>query len=249
MRRRGGACEAADVARAAGDDRRAGRGGGAGRADRLAGVPRLQVAPGRRSSASCSCRSAGRARSISPRSTGSMPTRTCSAFWTRRPGRSTTTSRIARSRSSRSSSRRSRNRSAPIAEAGLESDIRRRGAGARRGDGQDLECRCTRAGAARVADADHGAEGRRRGQGVQRGVRAVSSRHRIPKGRPDSGKETTESTDATEATEAPMPTATDRDADETLKPRTTTRPRPRRPRPKPPSEADRNCGRRGSGIR
>ena len=61
-----------------------------------------------------------------------------------------------------------------IAEAGVESESERRGRGARRGDRQDVQCRCARTGAARLADADHGAEGRRRRQGVQRGVRAVT---------------------------------------------------------------------------
>ena len=40
-----------------------------------------------------------------------------------------------------------------ISEAGLESASSERGPGARRGDGEHLECRCTPAGAARVANA------------------------------------------------------------------------------------------------
>ena len=61
-----------------------------------------------------------------------------------------------------------------ISEAGVEVDIRRRGGCTRRGDRQDVQCRCGRTGAARLADEDHGAEGRRRSQGRQREVRVVT---------------------------------------------------------------------------
>ena len=66
-----------------------------------------------------------------------------------------------------------------IAEAGVESDDGGRRRGARRGNRQDVQCRCGRTGAACLADADHGAEGRRRSQGGQREVRIVTENKNV----------------------------------------------------------------------
>ena len=61
-----------------------------------------------------------------------------------------------------------------ITEAGIEVDIRRRGASTRRRDREDVQCGRGRTGAACLADEHHRAEGRRRSQGGQREVRVVT---------------------------------------------------------------------------
>ena len=179
---------------------------------------------GRRAQPVPSGRSAGRAEPHHDR-LRSTPTRTCSASWTPRRAPSTTTSRSGRSRSSKSSSRHSRSPSAPSPRRALESESDDGGAGARRRDRQDVQCRRGRTGAARLADADLGAEGRRRSQGGQRGVRVVTESKHVTKRpledtdhrvrfrhryRPDRGRgrrqggRSTETVDETDTAKPPM---------------------------------------------
>ena len=140
------AAEADDVARAAGDDRRAGRGAGTGRADRLAGLPGLRVASGR--AAARAVPAGGQAGCDEPdhHRLRNTPTPTCSASWTRRPDtfyddfhkRAQPFVDVVKQAQSKSVG--------TVTEAGVESEDGRRGPGAGRGDRQDLQCRCARAG-------------------------------------------------------------------------------------------------------